>query len=43
MGLFMEIKINTVQISVASEHLVLIVLILWAVVPKIRRLMRKKK
>ena len=43
MGLFMEIKINTVQINVASEHLLLLGAIIWAVMPKIRRLLKKKK
>jgi hypothetical protein len=43
MGLFMDIQINTVQISVASEHLILLGLALWAVVPRIQHLLRKKK
>ena len=39
----MTITINTVQISIATEHLVLLGMVLWAVAPKIRRLMKKKK
>jgi hypothetical protein len=43
MGLFMEIKINTVQISIASEHLVLVGIAIWAAMPKLRRFLKKKK
>jgi hypothetical protein len=43
MGLFMDIKINTVQIQLATEHLLLVGLALWAVVPKFRRLLKRKK
>jgi hypothetical protein len=43
MGLFMDIKIDTVQINVASEHLMFLGFAVWMVVPRIRRLFRKKK
>jgi len=39
----MTIKIETVQIQLASEHLVLLGLAVWAVVPKFRHLLKKKK
>jgi hypothetical protein len=39
----MEIKIDTVQINIASEHLMLLGLALWAVLPKFRHLLKRKK
>jgi len=39
----MTVKIETLQINLASEHLLLIGLALWAVVPRLRDLLRKKK
>jgi hypothetical protein len=40
---FMTVKIDTVQINLASEHLLLIGVALWAMVPRIRHLLKKKK
>lgn len=43
---FMTVKIDTVQIHVATEHLVLLCGVVWAMVPKgksLRHLLRKKK
>ena len=39
----MELHIQTVQINLASEHLVFIGLALWAMSPKLRRLLAKRK
>jgi len=39
----MTINIENLKIQIASEHLVLLGLALWAVVPKIRHLLKKKK
>jgi len=39
----MTIKIETVQINLASEHLLFVGLALWAIVPRFRHLLRKKK
>lgn len=39
----MTVEIHTVQIQLASEHLVLIGFALWVVLPKLQHLLRKKK
>jgi hypothetical protein len=39
----MTIKIESVQIQVATEHLLVIGLILQAALPRIRRFLKKKK
>lgn len=38
----MTVEVQTVQIQFTSEHLVLIGLAVWLVVPKLRRLKKKK-
>jgi hypothetical protein len=39
----MTLNIETIKIQLASEHLVLLGLVVWAMVPKVGRLLRKKK
>lgn len=39
----MTLHINNVQIDIASEHLVVIGLVIWVMKPKIRRLLSKRK
>ena len=39
----MTLHIDNVQINIASEHLVIICILLWAIKPKIRRLLSKRK
>jgi hypothetical protein len=39
----MDIRINTVHITLASEHLLLIGLIVWALLPRLRQLLKKNK
>ena len=39
----MTVNIKSVQVNLASEHLLLMGLALWAMLPKLRHLLRKKK
>jgi hypothetical protein len=39
----MRITIHSVQLNFASEHLVLIVLLVWAVAPKLKHLLKLKR
>lgn len=39
----MEIVIETVNISLSSEHLILLGIALWIGLPKMRRLLKLKK
>jgi len=40
--MFMTVNIESVQITIASEHLMLVGLVLFAVLPKFRHLRKKK-
>jgi hypothetical protein len=39
----MQVHIETVQINLTTEHLVVAGFILWATLPKLRSLLMKKK
>ena len=39
----MEIHIQTVQVNISTEHILFIGLVLWAILPKLRRLFAKRK
>lgn len=39
----MQLHIETVQINLTTEHLVVAGFIIWATLPKLRRLLTKKK